>query len=507
MPLPSRYLVPFAALAAAACATAPAAPPPPEPAFAAELDAFVARAMDELGAVPGLAVGVYTPDGVYMRGFGVTDIETREPVTSGTVFYNASMTKSFTALAVSLMSERGEIDLSETLSAFAPDAPFPEALRPDAVRLQDLLTHTSGIANDPLTYRSAFTGQRDAETDWALLAVSAPNEEAPLGAFAYTNAGYNILTTLTERRFGASWRELVESEVLAPLGLDRTSTRMSVAETEGWSIARPHAASTSNGPRRVRLEKTDAIMQSAGGMVMSAEDALRWLEMFIHDGRLDGRQVFPAEVIARTRARLAVTDFAFGPYYREHYGLGWHIGRYRDDTLVHHFGAFGGLRAHASYMPEHGIGVAAFSNAYPAGFNLPDIVANYAYDLARGRADALETADAGLADLITQRDRIYAAGDAGAARRAARSWTLTQPRVAYVGAFENALMGAAEVRLEDGVLSIRVGALSAPFEPFEAADAVRVELAPPGGEVIRFVVDQAGVVTGFDLRGVRFERR
>ena len=74
-------------------------------------------------------------------------------------------------------------------------------------------------------------------------------------------------------------------------------------------------------------------------------------------------------------------ETTFGDYVRTGYGLGWQVGRYRDDVLIHHFGNFSGSRAHVSFMPERGLGVAVLVNEDAVAGELADLVANYAYDI------------------------------------------------------------------------------------------------------------------------------
>ncbi len=493
--------------AAALCGCATAAAPPPPLAIEADLDAFIENAVADLGVVPGLSVAVYTPDGVYARGFGVTDVDTGEPVTADTAFYVASSTKSFTAMAMKILESRGEIDLGQTLAAYAPDAAFPDAVRPGDVTLTNLLTHTSGMDNGPIVYRSAFTGQHTPEILWDLLSASVVNEDAPLGAFDYTNVGYNILTVLTDRARGERWQDLIAREVFEPAGMTHATAYMSKAEREGWSLAKPHFTVLEGGPVRISLMKTDATMQSAGGAVMSANDALRWLDLLIHDGELDGEQVIPADVVRATRERLAVVDGSFGDYGREHYGLGWYIGPYRDELMVHHFGGFAGFRAHVSYLPEKQIGVAAFVNDSSAAFELVDVVANYAYDRLAGYPDAEERGRDGVQRLVERRDQGLERVAADIAARGAREWTLTRPRAAYAGTYDSELLGTLVISLDGDDIYAELGNLSSIAQPFTEPDTIRTELVPFSGNVIGFEVADDGTVAAAIVQGIRFERR
>lgn len=510
----SRLIAWIAALHAAGLAAACAGfgrAAPSELAQATDIDRAVEQGLETLG-VQGLALAIYAPEGVYAKGFGFADMETGAPVGAETAFYIASSTKSFTALAMNVLHHRGEIDLDATLAKFAPEAPFSTEIQADEIRLRDLLTHTSGLDNEPISYRVAFTGQHDAETLWRLLAATRVRKDAPPGVFDYTNVGYNILTILTDRVIGRDWRDILAEEIFDKAGMMRTSAYMSKAVREGWSLARPHVTVGADAPRRLHMEKTDATMHSAGGLIMSASDAARWLELMIEDGRVAGEAIVPAAAVRETRAPFAKVDGEFGEYARDHYGLGWHIGRYRGDEFVHHFGGFAGARSHVSYMPGRRIGVAVFVNDSGAGFRFADVLANYIYDLLLGRTDAGDRFEIALADAAAHLERINAAIAADREKRAARAWTLTLPRAAYAGRYENELFGAFELVLEPWpgggeALMVSLGNLRAIAEPFVEPDTIRVELVPERGEVIAFLVEDAGEVSGLRYHGEVFVRR
>lgn len=472
--------------AGAAAIAACASPAEREFSLASDVDAALARAM-ALGAAPGLSVAVYSREGVYTRGLGVTDVETSEPVTADTAFYIASSTKPLTALAFALLEDRGELDLQQSLAAYAPDAPFPAAVRPSEVKLRDLLTHTHGIENDAIVHRTAFSGEHDPETLWRLLGASTPNQDAPLGRFEYTNVGYNIATILTDRRLGVRWQDLLEREIFAPAGMRRATAIMSRGAS--WPVARPHRSALTGGARRLYLEKTDQTMQSAGGVIMSANDAVRWLELMVEEGRVGGRQIAPAAVIQATRTPHADVAGEFQGYERAQYALGWYTGAYRGEPMLHHFGGFAGFRAHVSYLPERRIGVAAFVNDGSAAFPLVDAIANYVYDRTAGREDADTAFDEALANVARRREQGAERVHADRANRASREWLLTRPKAAYAGVYENAEYGRIEVSVSGDTLTVRNGVLHAIAEPFTQPDSIRVELIPFTGMPIMFLGD------------------
>ena len=454
----------------------------------ADIDAFVRRAMATVGTVPGLSLAVVAgEDVVIVGGYGVADIETRHPVDADTAFYIASATKSFTALAIARMGDRGQVGLDEPLNSWAGSSALPTE-QFATVTLNELLSHQSGLKNDAMAYRLAFSGQHTPTILQGLLANTTQNAEAPRGTFQYTNIGYNIATTLIEGRFGHSWQTLVHDEVLVPVGMTRTTALISQARETG-TVAAGHLAYSAIAASRSPLQKVDETMQSAGGLVSTARDMARWLELQITDGELDGRRIFPTGLVAATHRSSVAQDRVFGRFHRDGYGLGWQTGRYGGDVLIHHFGNFGGSRAHVSFMPDRRLGVAVMVNEDLVTGELADLVASYVYDRFADRPDIEATYDALLAEMVATRDRRLASLTGARAERAARPSMLSQPLTAYLGTYENAAMGTLVVSQVDGNLIVQSGVMSAVAEAATDAESIRVELVPMQGQIITFGQD------------------
>jgi len=459
--------------------------------FGAAMDAFARRAMQRVEAAPGLALAVVDERGlIHAAGFGVADVATGAAVTPDTRFYIASATKSFTALSFAAMARRGEVDLDAPLADWAPPSGVPGDIAA-RITLTDLLSHRSGVDNAPIAFRVAYSGDWTPEVLWRLTGETRPRD-TPYGQFVYANSGYNLATVLAERRWGRDWREMVEDEVLTPLGMTATTARVDEARAMGAVIAAGHFGRIPGQPERSPLQKTDATMQSAGGLISTAHDMSLWLEAQINDGRVGGRQVFPAGLIASTHALRVAQDATFGPYVRTGYGLGWQVGRYGDDVLIHHFGNFSGSRAHVSFMPQRRLGVAVMVNEDAFGGDLADVVANYAYDWFRGLPDIEAVYDAKVEALIVERDRRRAGIAGSVETRAKRPRTLSLANAAYVGDYVNDAYGTLTIREAGERLSVAIGVQQALADYLTEPEGLRVELTPFRGE---------GVVFGFDADG------
>lgn len=199
---------------------------------------------------------------VYEGYFGLADLEHGVPVTADTSFYIASATKPLFALDVLLQEAAGRLDTGTTLQAMFPEARF-EGVDAKAIRARDLLVHTAGIDNAPLTWASAYSGIHDEASLAKLVASSRPDPEAPQGTFRYGNVGYNITSLWSSRVLGLPWQLQLRQSVFAPLGMQRSSALASEVERRGWPLAKPYSIASATPGEALYLRKADQTMHAA----------------------------------------------------------------------------------------------------------------------------------------------------------------------------------------------------------------------------------------------------
>jgi len=471
---------------------------------------MVVEGLRELPSIQGVSVAVYSPNQACAFGFGITDIETQESVTTDTSFYIASSTKSMLALALATMHERGEINLDQPIADLSPSAPFPRSIPTDEITLRHLLAMSSGIKNPAYVHRVAITGEHTQDQLWNLIGATERNRSRSIrfGKFRYTNWNYNLAARLIEEERAARWQDILREELFERLGMTRTTAYMSRATSEGWSLARPHATLDPNGTSRSYLEKVDATMQSAGGVIMSASDALKWLALFVDEGRLDGQQLIPARVIQATRRPLTEVDSQFNGFQRDHYGLGWYLGPYKETgmQLVHHFGGFSGARAHISYIPDRDLGVAIFVNDSMVGSRFIDTAARYIYDSFLELDGAQAAYRQEIQDTKLWATDIRSRVASLRAETANRPWALRRARSDYVGTYTHEDFGSFEISYVDGDLLVKNGQTHSIAQPGSMPDTIRVELIPLEGDEIAFGYQRSGDIQDLTFRGVRYDR-
>ena len=486
--------------------------PPTEKDFTATYDARVRETLATFPDLPGIAIVVIKDDKpIFLHAYGMADKEAGIKADIDTLFYIASSTKAFTALAAAMLDQEGKIKFSDPVTRYTPGIQFKSEI-PDKITIRDLLTHTSGLRNSALVNRLAFTGQIDQSEIDHVFADGTSLNEANFGKYNYTNLGYNIYGLALHYQLHKKWQDLLQERIFTPAGLQHTTAYVSKARARKYQIAAPYFVDNDavNAGKLVRsqLEKTDENMQSAGGIFMSISDLGRWLNLNLNDGKLGGKQLLPADLIRNAHTGYTKSTRNEPPFSGDgDYGLGWQIGKYRNEKVIYHHGGYPGYRSHVSFMPDKKIAVGVMANNDVLGGRLGDMLAAYAYDWWL-RTENFET-DYGrqLQDTL----KIYEGRKQGiiaeAANRAKREWQLTKPFTDYAGKYRNDMQGTIEIVAKEKALAVRMGNLNTVSTPFTQPDTIRVVMLPGGnGEVIGFIKDAEGKFGSLNFSGATFTR-
>jgi len=244
---------------------------------------------------------------------GLADAARGIAVTPHTRFPVASLTKPFTALAVLDLERAGRLSLADTLGRFFSDVPADKS----SITIEQLLTHTSGLRREA---RSDTLG-RDAAVGRIL---AAPLQQPPGRAFAYSNAGYELLAAIVERTSGESYDRFVARRVLGPAGM-RESGFIDEPVPKGTPFASGYCDGRSTGLPRDPAPGWKGT--GSGSAYSTAADLLRW-----HRALLAGH-IVPDDVRERMMAPRVDADDG------TRYGYGWFVAwPGTDSVLVFHGG-------------------------------------------------------------------------------------------------------------------------------------------------------------------------
>lgn len=405
--------------------------------------------------VPGMAVAVVGPDSVrFIETLGTRDLATGAPVTPETMFYIASMTKPFVALATVLLADEGAIVLNRPVRTYLPRFELADFIEGITITVRDLLAHRRGLQDYPITFGEAFSGQMTEERFYRLL-----KDVEAVGELDYQNLHYTLLGRIIQEVSGLTWQDYLDRNVLRPAGMTRTTTSAAPL-TEEANVAVPYEWVGGNyEPARL---KTDRTMHAAGGMLSTVEDLARWIQIHLGNGRLDGEIVYPEEVILEMQFPQIFEEdpSPFVPdYKRIGWGLGWDIREDRGMRVIYHGGSYTGWAAEMSFMPEIATGVVILTNERSRGRALSNVVATDIFDRVRGLTPRNVLGP--FLAMMGDDPRGDSADAQGEPTPQAGGPMLPLDR--YVGSYLNDDWGTVDVWIDDGDLTARIGDLPLPL--------------------------------------------
>ena len=279
------------------------------------------------GKLPGAAVAV-VHDGqvVFMKAYGMADVAKGIANSPGTIFRLASVTKTFTAVAVLQLVEAGKLKLDDPLSKFVPD--FPNA---DKIRISHLLSHTAGVP-DFIPYDEV---------------KKRPLEFEPGSRINYSNNGYYLLGRIVEKVSGQPWDEYLRDHIFRPLGMKHSGYDRTV-ELAGRATGYLAGADGTYQP----IAPQDALgAYAGGGLYSTVEDMALWAS-----GLASGK-LLPNETLERASTPGLLSDGR-----RTAYGFGWMTATYRGLREVGHGGDITGFNSYFARYPDEKLTVIVLSN-------------------------------------------------------------------------------------------------------------------------------------------------
>jgi hypothetical protein len=228
----------------------------------------------------------------------------------------------------------------------------------------------------------------------------------------------------------------------------------------------------------------------------------------MNNGKLDRKQVVPADLILNAQTGYTKSTRNEPPFSGDgEYGLGWQIGKYRDQKVIYHHGGYPGYRSHVSFMPEKKIAVGVLVNNDMLGGRVADMIAAYAYDWWLRTENLEADYDRQLQETVSAYEKRKQGIAAEAAVRAKREWQLTKTFSDYAGRYTNELLGTIEIVAKEKALVVQMGNIKTVATPFTQKDTIRVVMLPGGnGEVIGFGTDADGKFSSLNYAGATFTK-
>jgi CubicO group peptidase (beta-lactamase class C family) len=296
---------------------------------------------------PGAVVAVVRDgDVLHKRGYGLANLEYEIPATSHTVFRLGSMAKQFTAFAIAMLEECGDLALDDDIRKYLPEVPELEG----TTTLRNLLDHTSGLREQFNLLALAGYGLDDAITGDHVLRLVARQRELnfpPGEEYNYCNTGYVLLAEVVSRVTGESFPDWMAENVFEPLGMRSTRFTDGAAEI---IPGRAYAYAYGESGRLAKMDRSFSIYGS-GGLYSTCDDLLKWVQN-LEDGRVGGASVIERMEQAGRLNNGETVGYGFGNNVEKRNGL----------RVYSHGGMVGGFKSWLERFPDQHFAVIVLSN-------------------------------------------------------------------------------------------------------------------------------------------------
>jgi len=167
---------------------------------------------------------------ILKESYGYANIRNKEKLNEESVFQLASVSKQFTAMAIMILSERGQLDFSDSVQKFIPDFPYK------GISIRNLLNHTSGLPNYMWLVEEHWNPDSTAPSNHDMIRMMVeydiPRYNSPGRRYKYSNTGYAVLAYIVEVVSEQSFGEFTESTIFDPLGMYQTFVYSSAIDRE-----------------------------------------------------------------------------------------------------------------------------------------------------------------------------------------------------------------------------------------------------------------------------------
>ena len=281
---------------------------------------------------------------IFRRAYGLANVELQVPMKPDMVFKLGSMTKQFTAIAIMILQERGDLSLNNLITTYFPDYPVNE----EVITIKHLLSHTSGIKN----YNGIQEWKekiRDKISPKEIIDIfkNEPLEFTPGDKWKYCNSGYTLLAKIIEKASGQTYKSFITNNIFKPAGMDHT-----YFGTDDQIIPDLVSGYRKEDGLILKAEYMSMSHPYGGGDILSnTDDLAKWMDA------LENNKLISKESLEKCFQPTILNNGT-----KTNYGYGWFIGDFQGKKNLYHGGGVYGFVSHGMYLPEEKIYVAVLHN-------------------------------------------------------------------------------------------------------------------------------------------------
>src|SRR5882672_10494341 len=309
---------------------------------------------------PGIGVGIVVNDKlVFAKGYGYRDYEKKLPFTPTTLCQIASNSKLFTAVSAGMLVEEGKLTWDKPVRESVPTIQFYNDQLNNNVTLRDMLAHRTGVTrHDSIWFKSPFTRKESFEK----LKYLEP-QEPMRQTFLYNNLMYAAAGNIIELKSGKTWEQFVRERIFTPLDMNMTTYTISdMMQHPDHGVPFREKRDSFELYKIPYYEDTEGIAP-AGAIISNIDELSHWLIALMNDGKYNGKQVLPANVLKATlQPAIGLPNtlgeaLGFWELLNPAYGMGRQTAAYRGHLMTFHGGDLPGFHSQVSFMPNDKIGV------------------------------------------------------------------------------------------------------------------------------------------------------
>ncbi len=313
------------------------------------------RAMDAIfkkwdnNGSPGCAAGVILNNKLeYANGYGMANLEHNVPITPDTVFYIASTSKHFAAMATLLAARQGYFSLDDDIRKFFPEIPDYGK----TITIKNLIQHTSGLRDYFAIWSMSGRSMSNYFPPDQILDLIARQKSLmfePGTEWSYSNSGYILMSFLIERTTGKTMREFAQKFIFTPLDMNNSHFH-----DDHKMIVKNRAIGHQKKPDESwEMAWSSFDLVGSGGLHTTVKDMVKWNANFENNKLEDGSNDLIPQFLE--------PGFDIGK--EGQYGFGLMHNSYRGLKVVSHSGGSFGYRAHYMRIPEKNYAAVALCNS------------------------------------------------------------------------------------------------------------------------------------------------
>ncbi|RMZ76853.1 hypothetical protein DV738_g4730, partial [Chaetothyriales sp. CBS 135597] len=282
-----------------------------------------------ISGTPGISVGVsYQGEVIHQFGHGYRDVEDHLPFDKDTVVPIGTIAKTFTASAIGILVAQKKLTWTSRIRDILPDFRSSDPVVEAELNVTDLLSHRAGLARSNLWWQGSDSVLLLDKKDLLPFYAKLPRAGVFRADWAYSNWGYALVGAVIEKVSGVSYGEFVRREIIAPLGLERTTFQALNVFDRKENIAKPYAALDDSSPHLLPPPPVndDTIMGPAMGGASTAADLLKYSIALLHAQQKEaGGDTSGDDFVLKGSLKQLSGHISIAPSILEKtYALGWY---------------------------------------------------------------------------------------------------------------------------------------------------------------------------------------